>query len=74
MSDGGRGPLGRAEQFGDVPAADLIRLFSNKFGLLDEHALDEVHAWAAAGGPGLVPIPEVLTLHRISRPRISAGP
>lgn len=44
------------------------------FGLLDEHGLDQLHDWATAGGPGLVPIPDTLALHRINRPRIPATP
>jgi (2Fe-2S) ferredoxin len=38
------------------------------FGLIDEQVVDVLLAWVAAGGPGLVPVPDLLVLHEIDRP------
>ncbi|MGW0365696.1 (2Fe-2S) ferredoxin domain-containing protein [Streptomyces sp. NPDC002990] len=35
---------------------------------LDDTATDEIIAWAEAGGPGAVPLPPTLDLHRIEPP------
>jgi (2Fe-2S) ferredoxin len=39
------------------------------FGLVDEYSAERLLEWVAAGGPGLAPIPDLLVLHRIDRPR-----
>ncbi|NJC66211.1 (2Fe-2S) ferredoxin domain-containing protein [Planosporangium flavigriseum] len=44
------------------------------FGLVDDYALDRLIAWVVAGGPGLAPVPDVLLLHGISRPRSQLTP
>ena len=39
------------------------------FGLVDEYALELLTEWVGAGGPGIAPVPDLLVLHRIERPR-----
>jgi hypothetical protein len=42
------------------------------FGLMDQHVLGTLLAWVADGGPGVAPIPDVLELYRVQRPRTQA--
>ena len=37
--------------------------------VLDDTAIDAMGHWIIQGGPGLAPIPDILTLHEIQPPR-----
>ena len=43
------------------------------FGLMEEHVLDELTAWVVDGGPGVAPIPDLLELNRVERPRVASA-
>jgi (2Fe-2S) ferredoxin len=42
------------------------------FGLVDEQVLEALTAWVVDGGPGLVPVPDLLDLNRVARPASAA--